>query len=119
MDEDTQYSEEELEELEEDEFLSDDEPVPVQKKEVEAKVKTTIPVMTIYESAKIIAKRARDIDNGSKPKIPFEVAKHLPSEEIARLELKTKVIPYKIIRRPRKGLFEVWSITDFKYITGV
>ena len=69
------------------------------------------PFLTIYEKTSIIGLRARQIANGATPYVP--VPSHVTGpEEIARMELEQRLLPF-IVKRPMPdGTFEFWRLAD-------
>lgn len=69
------------------------------------------PFLTVYEKTKIIGYRATQLANGAAAYVP--VPSHITSvEEIARMELDARRLPF-IIKRPMPdGTFEYWRLSD-------
>ena len=67
----------------------------------------TIPILSKYEKVRLISTRAKIISEGGKPLIKNYY--DLNEIEIAELELKNKVIPYKIKRVLPNGKYEIWD----------
>lgn len=69
------------------------------------------PFLTVYEKTKVIGFRATQLANGAAAYVP--VPSHVTSvEEIARMELDARRLPY-IIKRPMPdGTFEYWRLSD-------
>ena len=79
--------------------------------------KTTIPVLTKYERAKIIGVRSQQLADGAIPliKVPDEITS---VDKIAYLELKARKIPL-IVRRwlsETPKIYEDWKIEEFEII---
>lgn len=75
----------------------------------------TIPIMTKYESTRILGQRAKQIENGAQPLIPIS-DNIIDSYIIAENELKEKKIPF-IIRRPiPNGGSEYWYAYDLELL---
>ena len=75
----------------------------------------TIPIMTKYESTRILGQRAKQIENGAQPLIPMS-DNIIDSYIIAENELKEKKIPF-IIRRPiPNGGSEYWYAYDLELL---
>ena len=75
----------------------------------------TIPIMTKYESTRILGQRAKQIETGAQPlvDVPDDI---IDSYIIAENELKAKKIPF-IIRRPiPNGGFEYWHSYDLELL---
>ncbi len=72
---------------------------------------TSQPFLSVYESTKIIGMRANQLAQGARPYI--EVPEHVVStQEIARMELEQRRLPF-IIKRPMPdGTFEYWRLSD-------
>jgi DNA-directed RNA polymerase subunit K/omega len=76
---------------------------------------TTYPLLTRYEVTKILSFRASQLANGANPYIlvPEGVTS---TEQIAKLELKAKRLPY-ILKRPLpNGNYEFWRLADLMYV---
>ena len=75
----------------------------------------TIPIMTKYESTRILGQRAKQIEHGAQPLIPMS-DNIIDSYIIAQNELKEKKIPF-IIRRPiPNGGSEYWYAYDLELL---
>ena len=75
----------------------------------------TIPIMTKYESTRILGQRAKQIENGAQPLIPM-LDNIIDRYIIAENELKEKKIPF-IIRRPiPNGGYEYWYAYDLELL---
>jgi DNA-directed RNA polymerase I, II, and III subunit RPABC2 len=75
----------------------------------------TIPIMTKYESTRILGQRAKQIENGAQPLVPMS-DNIIDSYIIAENELKEKKIPF-IIRRPiPNGGSEYWYAYDLELL---
>lgn len=72
---------------------------------------TTYPFLTLYEQTKVLSFRASQLAHGATPFIA--VPDHITKvDDIARLELAEKRLPY-IIKRPLPdGTFEYWKLAD-------
>ena len=76
------------------------------------KERKTIPVLTKYEEARIIGKRAMQISKGAYPLV--DVGNLENPVDIALKELREKKIPY-IIRRPLpNGTYEDWRVDELR-----
>jgi len=67
------------------------------------------PVMTDYECTRIIGTRTKQLDLGSRK---FVKANALSNYDIAVMELKNNMIPFKIKRPLPNGRYEIWSISE-------
>lgn len=76
---------------------------------------TTYPLLTRYEITKILSFRASMLANGADPYI--QVPEGVTStEQIAKLELKAKRLPFLLKRPLPDGTFEFWRIKDLLYV---
>jgi DNA-directed RNA polymerase I, II, and III subunit RPABC2 len=77
--------------------------------------RTTMPVLSKYERAKIIGLRARLLDEGAKPlvSVPTGLTDVI---KIAQLELRAKKCPVIVYRTFLNGSYEAWKITDFMVV---
>lgn len=83
----------------------------------ESKEKLTVPILRKFEKAKLLSVRARQIDNGAKTQIPIRQLRKTDSLSIAKQELEMKIIPNRVVRKNNQlGTYEIWKITDFKFI---
>ena len=71
----------------------------------------TTKYLTQYERTKILGNRTNQLIKGSKPLV--KVNKTINYFEIAKLELETGMIPYKIKRVLPNGKVEIWDIEEF------
>jgi DNA-directed RNA polymerase subunit K/omega len=86
--------------------------------QIERKEKITLPIMNIYEKARIISTRVHQLNNGYKSFIPEEIKKRnlTSSFEIAMLEFDMKKFPpFKVKRQFPDGSYESWTMEEFKY----
>jgi DNA-directed RNA polymerase subunit K/omega len=76
---------------------------------------TSYPLLTRYEITKILSFRASQLANGANPYI--QVPEGVTStDQIAKLELKAKRLPY-ILKRPLpNGQYEFWRLSDLMYV---
>jgi DNA-directed RNA polymerase I, II, and III subunit RPABC2 len=76
------------------------------------KKRKTIPILTKYEEARIIGKRAMQISKGAYPLV--DIGNLENPVDIALKELHEKKIPY-IIRRPLpNGTYEDWRVDELR-----
>jgi DNA-directed RNA polymerases I, II, and III subunit RPABC2 len=75
------------------------------------KQRKTLPLMTIYEKAKILGIRAEMIARGAEPMIsvPANVDRAF---DIAKMELEQKKIPLLVRRYNPDGSYEDWRVAD-------
>ena len=81
-------------------------------KYIKEEERITDPIMTKYEFVRILGFRTKQITLGSK--ILLKNVKHLEIPEIARLELKNKMIPLKIKRPLPNNKYEIWKISELE-----
>ena len=76
----------------------------------------TSPIMSKYESTKIIGLRCKQLGEGAQPliKIPGDVMNHVV---IAELELHQKVLPFVIKRPLPHGGCEYWRVKDLELLS--
>ena len=72
----------------------------------------TINRMTKYEKVRIIGIRAKQIMTGAN--ILIKGVENKTPTEIAELELKNNMIPFKIKRRLPNGKFEIWRLSELE-----
>lgn len=77
--------------------------------------KITRPFLTKYEKVKLLATRTNQLARGAKPMIK-NVDYSITPKDLAKLELKEKVIPLIVLRPIPNGKSERWKITEFKNI---
>lgn len=70
----------------------------------------TDPIMTKYEYVRIVGNRAKQIAMGSKKFI--KNADNLSAKDTAMLELKYKMVPFKIKRPLPNNKYEIWKISE-------
>ena len=105
-----------FEQIEEDDDLVE---TSNEEKSYENTEKTTLPVLTKYEKAVIIYKRAKQLDNNFKTTIP-DVVKEFgltKSIDIALKEYELKNLPSFVIKRKLNNKnYELWKLDEFKYL---
>ena len=75
----------------------------------------TMPFLTKYEKTRVLGQRAKQLNQGAQPMIPFD-KKIIDGYLIAQLELQQKALPF-IIRRPLPGgKSEYWRLADLEII---
>ena len=75
----------------------------------------TMPFLTKYEKTRVLGQRAKQLNQGAQPMIPFD-KKIIDGYLIAQLELQQKALPF-IIRRPIPGgKSEYWRLADLEII---
>ena len=71
----------------------------------------TLPIMTRFEKARILGERARQLNAGAEPMVPFD-ADVIDGYLMALEEFNKKMIPF-IVRRPMpNGGSEYWKVKD-------
>ena len=68
--------------------------------------------MTKYEKVRIIGIRAKQIMTGAN--ILIKGAENKTPTEIAELELKNNMVPFKIKRRLPNGRYEIWKLSELE-----
>ena len=82
------------------------------EEKVEDNQRITINRMTKYEKVRIIGIRAKQIMTGAN--ILIKGVENKTPSEIAELELKYNMIPFKIKRRLPNGRFEIWKLSELE-----
>lgn len=83
---------------------------------VESAKRITQPVLNKYERTRILSTRTKQIALGAKPLIKIDSKKKLSPFEIAKLELKEKMVPLIIKRTLPSGKIELWKIEELEDI---
>lgn len=107
--EEVQGEEEEVAE----EYFGDDFEFSEGEKELKGDQRRSPPVLGNYALVKLLETRVAQLAKGSPTTLLNP--KSTDSFEIAKQELKEKVIPLKIVRRFHDGTYEIWLIKEFKY----
>lgn len=78
----------------------------------------TRPILTKYEYVRLISERTKQISSGAKPMFSNgnDLLKNYEPVDIAKLELKHKVIPFYIIRDIGNNKKELWKIENLENI---
>jgi DNA-directed RNA polymerase I, II, and III subunit RPABC2 len=100
----------------EDDLLDSDDEIETDKNEliVPNEERMTRPFLTKYERVRVIGTRRKQLYLGAKPMIKIDGK--LSIEEIVDLELKEKVIPFKVKRYlPNSKKVEIWSLSELEY----
>lgn len=97
-----------------DDFFDDDTPEILGDIYVENDQRISKPVLTKYERVRALGDRARQLASGAKPNI--KDASHMNPKDLARLELKLKVMPFFIDRTLPSGKKERWDINELKVV---
>jgi len=82
------------------------------EEKVEDNQRITINRITKYEKVRIIGIRAKQIMTGAN--ILIKGVENKTPSEIAELELKYNMIPFKIKRRLPNGRFEIWKLSELE-----
>jgi DNA-directed RNA polymerase I, II, and III subunit RPABC2 len=77
-------------------------------------VKTTMPILTKYERARLIGFRATQLARGSRPTV--DIGNLTKVEDIARKELEDRRIPLIVVRPIPNKDPEYWRIEEFESI---
>jgi DNA-directed RNA polymerase subunit K/omega len=75
-------------------------------------IKLTKPVLTKYEFVRLLTDRSKQLAQGAKPMLKNTIG--LSSKEIAKLELKNKMIPLIIERPIPNSNSERWKISELE-----
>lgn len=89
-------------------FINDESPLILNNNKI------TKPFLTKYEKVRILGLRTKQLSMGAKPLVKFD--DFLSPEEIADLEYKNNIIPFKIKRPLPNGTFELWKFSELKNI---
>lgn len=85
------------------------------QKQVPNDQRKSLNILFKYERTKIIGLRATQLSRGVKPLISFDRYNFKPIE-IAKEELKNKLLPYLISRKMPDGSVEIWDIKELRQI---
>lgn len=95
------------EELDLDELFGDETSSIIKKD-----IKISKPVLTKYEYVRLLTDRTKQLAQGAKPML--KNIENLSSKEIAKLELKNKIIPLIIERPIPNSISERWKLTELE-----
>jgi len=103
-----------IEDIAEDNF-EDEENFEDSKKDkyVKPSERKTKPFLFDFERVRILGERARQLSLGAKPMI--KDLEHMNPKDVARLELKNKVIPLIILRELPNGDIEKWKVSELNF----
>lgn len=73
----------------------------------------TLPVLTRFERAKLLAMRAEQIAAGGQVTFRNDTGEFVTPVEIATEELRRHVIPFYVVRTLPDGTVEQWHVRDF------
>jgi len=76
----------------------------------------TLPILTKYEKARILGLRISQLNKGAEPFIDIKERQIVDTHIIAEEELKTKSLPFIIMRPIPNGKKEYWSLQDLEII---
>ena len=76
----------------------------------------TLPILTKYEKARILGLRISQLNKGAEPFIDNKERQIVDTHIIAEEELKTKALPFIIMRPIPNGKKEYWSLQDLEII---
>jgi len=74
----------------------------------------TKPILTKYERVRLLSERRKQLILGAKPMI--KISDRISEKEIASLELKSKVIPFIIVRTLPNGNMEHWKLEELEIV---
>lgn len=72
--------------------------------------RVTFPILTLYEQVMLLGVRIQQIIHGASVLVPH--SKDMKPAEIAELELKNRVLPFRIRRVLPNGSCEVWDLKE-------
>ena len=102
----SKYARVDYDDLDFDELFGDDNFNPVKD------VKLTKPILTKYEFVRLLTDRSKQLAQGAKPML--KNIEGLSSKEIAKLELKNKIIPLIIERPVPNSGVERWKLSELE-----
>ena len=77
---------------------------------VNDKDRITLPRLSKYERTRILSERTRQIAEGAK--VLIRTNKKISPYELALLELKHNVLPFKVIRKRPDNKIEIWKLNE-------
>lgn len=102
------------EDVDEEYFSEEEAFIPENEIYVTPLQRITKPVMTEYERVRLIGDRARQLSLGAKSMI--KGVENMDPKEVAKLELKKKVLPLIIIRTLPSGKKEKWKVSELEIV---
>lgn len=102
------------EDVDEEYFSEEEAFIPENEIYVPNSQRITKPVMTKYERVRIIGDRTKQLSLGAKPMI--KGVENMDPKEVAKLELKKKVMPLIIIRPLPSGKKEKWKVSELEVV---
>jgi len=75
-------------------------------------LRMTSEIMTKFEYTRIVAERAKQIENGAAPFIKLDPEVGTDPIEIAEKEILLKKCPMKIKRKITKNIIEIWRVNE-------
>jgi DNA-directed RNA polymerase subunit K/omega len=102
------------EDVDEEYFSEEEAFIPENEIYVPDSQRITKPVMTKYERVRIIGDRTKQLSLGAKPMI--KGVENMDPKEVAKLELKKKVMPLIIIRPLPSGKKEKWRVSELEIV---
>lgn len=100
------------EDIDEEYFSEEEAFIPEDEEYVPDSQRITKPVMTKYERVRLIADRTKQLSLGTKPMITG--VENMDPKEIAKLELKQKVMPLVVIRPMPSKRKERWRVSELE-----
>jgi len=74
------------------------------------KDRISLPILSKYERIRLLSERTRQILEGAK--VLIRTSENLSAYELAKLELKHKVMPLKIVRERPDNKIEIWELSE-------
>lgn len=102
------------EDVDEEYFSEEEAFIPENEVFVPESQRITKPVMTKYERVRIIGDRTKQLSLGAKSMI--KGVENMDPKEVAKLELKKKVMPLIIIRPLPSGKKEKWRVSELEVV---
>lgn len=111
-----------IEENESDEDIDSDEEVneiyiPTKEKKVRPEDRKTVPILNLYEYLELLKIRIEQINSGEKILVLDDniLNKCKTVKDIAKYEIKHKLIPFVVKRKLPNGNVEIWNLNELEF----